>query len=97
MQFTGRTVVSLSTVSLTDLTGPEHRCVECRQTFQQGDAVVLFCQGTAELQPALVVGIDATTMSLIHLKGKEKGSCLEDFTARIIGAPPPAAGGLPGS
>lgn len=84
MNFSGSLKFSTPSVSLTDLLGIEAVCSECTQPFQKDERVVALSEAeVTQLSDAeLVIPLKRTF--LVHVKGKDKGSCLEDFVSRFL-------------
>ena len=81
MVFTGSSTFTFSNLTLSGLKGIERRCAECGKAFDEGDAVVVLATG--QYHPDDSVPLD-DAISIVHIKGKEQGSCLEEFLPRYL-------------
>lgn len=66
----------------------EKVCAECMKPLDKGDQVVMFSRSTVEDPGSNVILISLNENYVVHVKGKENGSCLEDFVARVIANSP---------
>ena len=80
MQITGNLKVTLDSTTF-ELHGKERMCEECHDLFKDGDEVVGFVESVYEKDSTIKLG---DKVYFVHLKGKENGSCFEDFVARFM-------------
>jgi len=66
---------------ISNLQGIERRCAECHKFFEEGDEIVVFLETTFKEKEVSLSNLD---FIFVHVKGKETGSCLEDFIGRFI-------------
>jgi hypothetical protein len=87
MRFTSTTIVSLDSVTISDLRGIERKCAECNQLFEDGDLVMAFSVSTYQDD-----SLPLEDVYLAHIKKKTKtgGTCVDDFVARVVNGLPDA-------
>lgn len=87
-------------ITLSRLSGNDRRCAVCHKWFDHADEIVVVAKTMfkddsllkgvgGESDPGVSVSVDE--MTLVHLKGKESGSCLEDFVATLLTPKPEPA------
>ena len=80
MNIRGDLKVSLLTVDF-ELHGKERMCEECNDLFSVGDKIIGFIESVYDENSSVKL---SDKVYFVHLKGKEKGSCFEDFVARFM-------------
>lgn len=84
MKFTGDVLFSVDTVKITNLQGEQQLCAECFKPLRGGEEIVVFTKTQVLEQSDRTISIPLQSLYFIHVKGREKGSCIEDFIARFI-------------
>ncbi len=86
MKFQGNLVVELDSLTISDIRGNRRKCAECNQVFGPGDKVVIVGESIYNEDDTLPITDEG--LHFVHLKGKQGGSCLEDFISRLLNNKP---------